>query len=322
MAGNPSRRALGLLLGFVLLFFLSAYLVSRAGGSGDTSWSSGGDSVGVVHLQGEIVESQAFVDAIQRASEDDSVKAVVVRINSPGGQVAPSQEMYRALRSLSAVKPTIASLGSVAASGGYYVAAAADTVVANPGSLTGSVGVILSLTNVTGLMEKVGVQSEVITAGRLKDMGSPFRPSTDAEREVFQAMADQIHQQFIDDVKVVRPLTPDQIETVSTGRIFTGAEAQRVGLVDVLGGFSEAVQLAGQAGGIEGKPSITEFSQGAGPWWLQAILQEASAGSVIPKGLLGFLQALDGAPGANAVTLLWRMPILSEGFSAASGLEE
>ena len=320
MAGNASRRAFGLLLGFVLLFFLSAYLVSRIGGGDDSSWASG-PAVGVVILRGEIVTASDFVHDVQRARDDDAVQAVVIRIDSPGGQVAPSQEMYEALRELSASKPTVASLGSVAASGGYYVAAAADTVVANRGTLTGSIGVILSLTNVVGLMEKVGVQSEVITAGSLKDMGSPFRPSTDAEREIFQAMADEIHQQFIDDVKMVRPLTPDQIETVSTGRIFTGAEAQRVGLVDRLGGFEDAVAFAAEQGGIEGTPRIVHFSQGDGPWWLQAILQQAAAGSVLPEGLLGFLQALDGAPASNAATLLWRMPMISDGFLSSSRLD-
>lgn len=317
MAGNPSRRAFGLLFGFVLLFFLSAYLVGRGGEGTGSAWSS--DSVvAVVQLRGEIVSSDDFVNSIQEARDDDAVKAVVIRIDSPGGQVAPSQEMYQALRELSDLKPTIASLGSVAASGGYYVAAAADTVVSNPGSLTGSVGVILSLTNVTGLMEKVGVQSEVITAGRLKDMGSPFRPSTEAERAIFQAMADEIHQQFIDDVKTVRPLTPDQIEIVSTGRIFTGEEAQRIGLVDVLGGFEDAIALAAQAGGIDGTPTIVHLHEAKGPWWLQAIFEQSAAGSLLPKGLLGFLSALDGAPATSAPTLLWRMPILSEGFLASS----
>ena len=320
MAGTPSRRAFGLLFGFVLLFFLSAYLVGRVGKGGDSSWSAG-PSIGVVHLTGEIASSDDFVSSIQSARDDASVKAVIVRVDSPGGQVAPSQEMYQALRELSDLKPTIASLGSVAASGGDYVAAAANTVVANPGSLTGSIGVILSLTNVTGLMEKVGVQSEVITAGRLKDMGSPFRRSTDAEREIFQAMADEIHQQFIDDVKTVRPLTPDQIEIVSTGRIFTGAEAQRVGLVDVLGGYEDAIALAAQESGIEGVPNIVHFREAKGPWWLQAIMEGSSQNALLPKGLLGFLTALDGAPATNTTTLLWRMPILSDGFLSASELE-
>ena len=320
MAGNSTRRAFGLLFGFVLLFVVTVYLVRGLGVGQDSSWSDE-PAVGVVLLQGEIVTASDFVHDLQQAQDDESVQAVVIRINSPGGQVAPSQEMYQALRDLSSQKPTVASLGSVAASGGYYVAAAADTVIANRGSLTGSVGVILSLTNVAGLMEKIGVRSEVITAGRLKDMGSPFRPSTEAERAIFQGMADEIHQQFIDDVKLVRPLTPEQIEIVATGRIFTGVEAERVGLVDQLGGFEDSVAFAAEKAGIEGTPRVVHFSKADGPWWLQAILEGSAAGTALPEGLLGFLSALDRSPVTNTATLLWRMPILSEGFLSSARLE-
>ncbi|MFP6662979.1 MAG: signal peptide peptidase SppA [Deltaproteobacteria bacterium] len=288
-------------------------------GSSSSGWSSS-PAVGVVTLEGEITGSGPFVDAVQRARDDDSIVAVVVRINSPGGQVAPSQEMYEALRELSEVKPTVASLGSVAASGGYYVAAAANTVVANRGSLTGSVGVILSLTNVSGLMEKLGVKSEVVTAGRLKDMGSPFRPSSPSERAIFQAMADEIHQQFIDDVKAVRPLTPDQIAEVSTGRIFTGEAAVRIGLVDQLGGFEDAIRMAAEQGGIEDKPRIVHFSSKKGPWWLNALMEQSSA-TDLPRSLAGLLATFATARDDAGLAVLFRLPLLTEGFETRSAGE-
>jgi protease-4 len=305
-------------VGFGVLFFGTAFLV--AGMRGSSSGWNAGSAVGVVTLEGEITASGPFVDAVQQARDDDSIVAVVVRINSPGGQVAPSQEMYAALRELSEAKPTVASLGSVAASGGYYVAAAADTVVANRGSLTGSVGVILSLTNVSVLMEKLGVKSEVVTAGRLKDMGSPFRPSSSGERAIFQAMADEIHEQFIDDVKAVRPLTPDQIAEVSTGRIFTGEEAARTGLVDQLGGFEDAIRTAAAQGGIEGEPRIVHFSSKSGPWWLDALMEQSSS-TGLPRGLTGLLAAFDAASDDAGMEVLFRLPLLTEGFEARSAGE-
>lgn len=316
MARHPVRRALGLLAGFAVLFFAAAFFAAWVKGSGvEGTWNDGEPAVGVVWLQGEIVDSREFVQSVQAARDDESVAAVVVRIDSPGGQVAPSQEMYEALRELSTQKPTVASLGSVAASGGYYVAAAADTVVANRGTLTGSVGVILSLTNVSGLMEKVGVQSEVVTAGRLKDMGSLFRPTTEAERVIFQAMADEIHEQFLGDVKAVRPLTPDQLEEVSTGRIFTGEEAARVGLVDELGTFEDAIALAAKRGEIEGTPRRVDFRHFEGPWWMRALLEQASAVPV-PGGLAGLLGAMDAAGAAQDPAFLFRLPLLTSGFEA------
>lgn len=313
MARHPVRRALGLLAGFAVLFFCAVFFAAWLRGSG-AGWSAA-PAVGVVWLKGEIFESDDFVESIQSARDDASVAAVVVRIDSPGGQVAPSQEMYQALLDLSATKPTVASLGSVAASGGYYVAAGADAIIANPGTLTGSIGVILSLTNVTGLMEKIGVQSEVVTAGRLKDMGSPFRPTSDAERAIFQAMADEIHQQFLDDVKRMRPLTPDQLDEVATGRIFTGEEAAEVGLVDELGSFEDAILWAASEGEIEGRPRVVHFRSIDGPWWLRALLEQA-APAPLPGSLMGLLASFDAAGAAADPAFLFRLPLLTRGFEA------
>ena len=151
---------------------------------------------------------------------------MVVRIESPGGGVAPSQEIYNAIRQLRATKPVIASMGGVAASGGYYIASACDTIVANPGTLTGSIGVIMELGNVEGLLQKLGVQPEVIKAGAYKDMGSLVRPMTDAERGLFQEMIDSVHTQFITAVAAGRGMNKDQVRALADGRIFSGEQAQ------------------------------------------------------------------------------------------------
>lgn len=321
MPGQPVRRAFGFLGGFLALFFILAFVIAllRAS-SGGGGLLPGGRVVAVVPLEGEIQSSDDFVETIDELEENQRVAAVVVRINSPGGAVAPSQEMYGALRRLSEKKPVIASLGSVAASGGYYVASAADVVVASPGTLTGSIGVILSLANVRGLLEKLGIEATVVTAGKWKDMGSPFRALTGEERDILQKMADQVHTQFIEAVAAGRDLDPERAREVSTGRIFTGEEAQQLGLVDELGGLEEAVKIAGTRAGISGEPEVERFSPRPGPWWWRALFSDQAAAHDLDRGgvlgTLATLAALAGhAPGdGETPRLLWRLPVVTEGF--------
>jgi protease-4 len=279
----------------------------------------GSKVVAVVPLEGEISRSDDFVETLEDLEESGRVSAVVVRINSPGGAVAPSQEMYDAVRRLAAKKPVVASLGSVAASGGYYVASAADVIVASPGTLTGSIGVIMSLANVRGLMDKLGVEATIITAGKWKDTGSPFRAITPDERAMLQKMADQVHTQFIDAVAQGRKLDPARVREIGNGRVYTGEEAQQIGLVDELGGIEAAVRIAGTRGGITGKPTVEHFSTRRGPWWLRALLSDDTSTPVRPGSVLAFLGSLaklggDGTTDGAAPQFLWRLPLVTEGF--------
>jgi len=320
MAGQPVRRAFGFVGGFLVLFFVLAFAIAllraRSGGTGILP---GKEVVAVVPLEGEIARSDDFVETLADLQENDRVGAVVVRINSPGGAVAPSQEMYEAVRSLSEVKPVVASLGAVAASGGYYVASAADVVVASPGTLTGSIGVILSIANVRGLLDKLGVETTIVTAGKWKDTGSPFRPITPEERAMLQQMADQVHTQFIDAVAAGRNLDPQRAREVGNGRIYTGEEAHEIGLVDELGGLEAAVKIAGTRAGIAGKPTMEWFSPRRGPWWWRALFADEASAQVKPGNVLSFLLSLadladDASHDAATPQLLWRVPVVTEGF--------
>ncbi|HZR83105.1 MAG TPA: signal peptide peptidase SppA [Candidatus Binatia bacterium] len=318
MAVHPLRRALGFLVGFLVLFFLAALAVSLTHDhSGRLSLGSD-HSVALVPLEGEIRSSDDFVETLDDLADRGSIAAVVVRINSPGGAVAPSQEMYAAVRRLREKKPVVASLGSVAASGGYYVASAADVVVANPGTLTGSIGVILSLANVTGLLEKIGVQAEVLKAGSYKDMGSPFRPMTDEDRAAFQEMLDQVHTQFIDAVATGRKMDPADARRIANGRVYTGQQAKDLGLVDELGGVEEAVRIAASRSGITGEPTVERISPTRRPWWLRMLMSDRvaiPAETSLPLGIFEWLaKAADRSVTGDQAPVLWRMPIATDGI--------
>jgi protease-4 len=265
--GHPIMRGLMVLSIAVVLFFAAALaLTVGTGGKLGNLFALGG-KVGIVEVKGVINESDDVVDALKTFEKSPAVKAVVVRIESPGGGVAPSQEIYDAIRKVRASKPVIASMGGVAASGGYYIASACDTIVANPGTLTGSIGVIMELGNIEGLLQKLGVQPDIIKAGAYKDMGSIFRPMTDSERGLFQEMIDSVHTQFITAVAAGRGMNKDQVRALADGRIFSGEQAKTAGLVDQLGGFEDAVKLAASKGGIEGEPHVTEARSSKEPWW-------------------------------------------------------
>ncbi|MFZ2088513.1 MAG: signal peptide peptidase SppA [Desulfobaccales bacterium] len=212
-----------------------------------------GDKVGVVEVTGVISKSTPILEELKRFREDRSIRAVVLRVSSPGGVVGPAQEIMEEVKKTREEKKVVASLGSVAASGGYYVACAADLIMANPGTATGSIGVIMQLTNLEQLTKKLGVDVFSLKAGALKDMGSPFKPLTPEEKAVFQNLLNNIHEQFIADVAQNRNLPLDKVRTLADGRVFTGKEAKALGLVDALGNFNDAVEKAGRLGGIKGK---------------------------------------------------------------------
>ena len=225
-------------------------------GLSDLIVESGGDGkVGVVEIIGVITESKDILNLIKRFREDDDIKSIVIRIDSPGGVIGPSQEIYREIRKTTPEKIIIASMGSIAASGGYYIAAATNGIVANPGTITGSIGVIMAYTNFRAILDKIGMVPVVIKSGPLKDMGSPTKDMSKEEKEVLQAFVDQAHRQFVTAIAEGRKMDIDHVKSLADGRIYTGEEAVKQGLVDRLGNFEDAIEWAGQLGGIQGRVS-------------------------------------------------------------------
>ena len=245
-----SRRVYVILGVIVALFLLFVVLRSRDGGAAI------GQRVAVVDIAGIISRADATIKLLHTYRDDASIKAIVVRIDSPGGSVAPVQEIYSELKKIE--KPIVASMGGSAASGGYYVACAADTIMANPGTLTGSIGVIMQFTQLKGLYEKVGLDHQVIKSGDFKDTGSPFRTLTVQERAVLQATVDDVYNQFVDAIFEARGhiLTRDEIVELADGRIFSGRQALESKLLDQLGNLPEAIETAAQLAGIPGKPKV------------------------------------------------------------------
>lgn len=218
------------------------------------------EKIAIIRITGIILESSNTIEELEKYNQNPSVKAIILRIDSPGGGVVPSQEIYEEVKKIKieGKKKIIASMGSVAASGGYYIASASDKIVANPGTLTGSIGVIMELANFEGLLNKVGIESVVVKSGELKDIGSPFRKMSEKERGLLQKLLDDIHGQFIDAVASGRALKKEDIESLADGRVFTGREAKELGLVDELGNLQDAIKVAADAVGIKGKPKIIE----------------------------------------------------------------
>lgn len=257
------RRAawiLGLVFGGLFLclfaFIALAWVAVQSGRSGNIMARAGGDRVGVVEVTGVIAEEKTTLKELREFAEDARIRAVVVRIDSPGGAVGPSQEIYEAMKRLRAKKHVLASMGSIAASGGFYIAMGGEKIFANPGTLTGSIGVISEFPNVSGLLKWAGVDMRTVTAGRLKDAGSPFREMSSEERSYFQAMLDDVHGQFIGAVAESRKLSEEEVRRFADGRVFTGRKAKELKLVDELGGLQDAVREAGKLAGIRGEPRI------------------------------------------------------------------
>ena len=246
------KRRVFIILGTIVgLFFLMIVLLrSMSGGA------SIGQKVAVIDIRGIISRSDATIKLIHTYRDDPSVKAIVVRIDSPGGSVAPVQEIYSELEKIE--KPIVASMAGTAASGGYYIACAADTIIANPGTLTGSIGVIMQFTRMKDLYDKVGLEHQVIKSGQFKDTGSPFRTLTEQEQAVLQATVDDVHNQFVDTIAEARGnvLTRAEVVELADGRIFSGKQALDSKLLDQLGNLPDAIKIAGELGGIEGKPKV------------------------------------------------------------------
>ena len=241
-------------LATVCLAFLVVNLSLGHDGMGLGSLSK---RVGLVEIVGDIESSEAVVDQLEHMRLDSSVRAVVLRLDSPGGGVAASQEIYDAvLRLRDEKKPVIASMGGVAASGAYYIACAADSIVSNPGTLTGSIGVIMSFPNTEELFRKVGVRFEVVKTGKFKDIGSLSRPMTPEEKDLLNGVLSSVYEQFVSAIADGRGMQRSDILPYADGRIFSGKQALDLGFVDRLGNLDDAVQLAGDLAGIKGRPVV------------------------------------------------------------------
>jgi protease IV len=246
----------GILIAVLAVLFLvgATVLASQFLGKGaGMTWGTSQEKVGVVEIKGIISDSRTTLKQLDDFRDDPSIKAIVLRINSPGGAVGPSQEILREVEKIRRKKKVVASLGTLAASGGYYIACGADLIMANKGTATGSIGVIMEFTNVEGLTKKIGLDFFTLKSGRYKDVGSPFRPMTPEEKEYMQHLLDNIYQQFLSDVARNRKIPLEKLRPLAEGRIYTGEEARQLGLVDVFGNLQDAIEKAGRLGGIRGK---------------------------------------------------------------------
>lgn len=274
MKKHPFLMAL-LLVGCVFVFFFFSVLVIASFLGRPTAFPVG-EKIAVVEVQGVIATSRDLMETIIDFRDDESVKALVLRINSPGGAVGPAQEVYEEVKKTAKVKPVVVSMGAVAASGGYYVAVPAQRILANPGTITGSIGVIMQFTNFEELLGKIGLKSEVVKSGGLKDIGSATRPMTEQDRKVLQSLIDDVHQQFMTAIAEGRKMDLKKVKALADGRIFTGRQALEAGLVDELGNLHDAIAIAGKLGGIEGRPQVVYPAQSK-PGLLNYLLEEGTS---------------------------------------------
>ncbi len=272
MRRRPILTALLILIAICAVFFLMVFGISHFGDQ--YAFEFGGDRVGIVKIEGTIVESEPIIDKIIKFRKSKRVKAIVLRINSPGGMVAPSQEIYQEIKKACKEKKVIVSMESVAASGGYYIACTADKIVANPGTLVGSIGVILQIENIEELLNKIGLRRKVVKSGKYKDIGSITRPMTEEEEAILQEFSDDIYNQFVDAVAEGRSMKREEVLKIADGRIFTGAQAIELGLVDRLGNLQDAISIAGEMVGIEGEPKAI-YPKKKKPSILDFIFEEA-----------------------------------------------
>jgi len=243
----------GVLLLFALGFIFYLFFYRAGAHTVNNKTFSLNDKVGVVRVNGVIVDSMEITEQLDEFGRDDSIVAVVLRIDSPGGGVAASQEIYDAVIELKKKKKVVASMGSVAASGGLLIACAADKIVANAGTITGSISAIMQFANFEELLKKIGLKSSVVKSGKYKDIGSPLRDMTPDERKIIQDLIDDIYNQFVDVIVRDRNIPRSQVVALADGRVFSGRQAKEYGLVDYLGDMRSAAKLASQLAGKDGK---------------------------------------------------------------------
>lgn len=254
-----SKKILLIVLAIVffisILFAVSIKIAKTLLDGADTSLSAK-SGIGLVEVKGMILDSKETIRQLRHFLKQDGVKAVVLRVDSPGGIVAPSQEIYEEVKKFAAKKKIIVSMGSLAASGGYYISAPATMIYANPGTITASIGVILKLSNIETLMDKIGIKSHTLKTGKYKDSGSPFRNFSPEDRAMLQSVIDNTHEQFIRAVAEGRKLPIEDVRKIADGRILSGEQAKGARLVDRLGTLQDAIEEAGKQAGIKGEPEV------------------------------------------------------------------
>jgi protease-4 len=272
-------------LGLLVLAVVVVVVVLAAGATGPSAQTtvyeeeyvsgSGPAKIAVVPVEGTIASADSTVPGVQppvtpeglavalrQAEEDPSVAAVVLGVNSPGGGVTASDEMHQSILDFkeSSGKPVVVAMDSVAASGGYYISTAADRIVANETTLTGSLGVIFSLTDFSELADEYGVEQEIIKSGEFKDMGSSFRDLTPEEREIFQSLVDESYEEFVEVIEEGRDLPEERVREIADGRIYSGRQAKELGLVDSFGGLDEASEISQNLAGV-GEATVVRYVQ-------------------------------------------------------------
>lgn len=289
------------LFGFLLLAFIAV-----RSGAGEEGSFGGGPAIGVVEVKGPIVSAEKELKALRKFAREDHVKAILVRIDSPGGSVGPAQEVYSELRRLGQTKKVVCSMGSTAASGGYYIAAGCQKIFALPGTLTGSIGVISQLPYLGGIAKELHFQVVTIKSGTMKDIGNPFREMTDDERVFFQKLMDSVHEQFIAAVAEGRGLKTAVVRPIADGRVLTGEQAKALKLIDELGSFNDAIRATAQLAGIEGEPRL-QYAHDERPFKLEDVLRDG--GKALMRGVREDLGEAARAPqGIAGPAYLMPMP--------------
>lgn len=230
-----------------------------------------GPKIGVLEVKGVVLDSAEYLKALEELREREDIKAVVLRIDSPGGAVGAVQEVFEELRRLRSVKPLVVSMGGVAASGGLYLALSGQKIFANPGTITGSIGVMIQLPNMEKLMEKIGVSAEVIKSGPYKDTGSALRGLTPEEKRYLQEKVDLLHGQFVRAISEERKMPLQKVKEIANGKIYTGEEAQKLGLIDEIGNFYRAVEEAKKLAQLK-KATLIFYPQKKG--YLERFIEE------------------------------------------------
>ncbi|PIR19867.1 MAG: signal peptide peptidase SppA [Deltaproteobacteria bacterium CG11_big_fil_rev_8_21_14_0_20_47_16] len=264
-----ARRVL-LIIGIVLIVVITVGVVASIAGR------SAKGEVAIVPVEGMIVNPDHFVQQMEDLRKDKTVKAIVLRIESPGGAVAAGQEMTREVSRVAAEKPVVVSMGNVAASAGYYIASAANQIVANPGTITASIGVRMEHAEIEQLLNRWGIKMQNLKSGAFKDIGTYDRPMTVPERQLLDALLAEMHTQFIQDVARNRHLPESDVRKIADGRPMSGSAALASKLIDILGGEQDAIEIAGKLAKIQGEPTVRRMRAGP-PWWQELLFDESLA---------------------------------------------
>ena len=265
-----------MILGTLLILVLIVTRGSDSGGDWVEEMAGSGERIGIVEVNAPIWDAGDWIDDIDRFRRNDQIKGILVRFDSPGGVTGASQELYSALKRARAEKPVIASMGNIATSGAYYAALGADSIVANPSSTTGSIGVIIEFTQFRELMEKIGVQSDVVKSGKFKDSGNPARELTPEERAYFQEYIDDAFDQFVQIVATERRLDEAAVRKLADGRVYTGRQAKELGLVDILGDQYHAIEVLAGMAQIDGNPTVVHPPRSRTYEWMDLLLENTA----------------------------------------------